>query len=95
MLPSSGFLVLAYKSDNPGVSLQSIFVKLELNELQVWAIHCHIGWHQSEGLALQVVERRPEITATVDQEDMNDLCDAWDEYWLDGSPVYQQTDSGI
>jgi hypothetical protein len=44
-LQSSGYLVLAFQADNPGV----------------WLMHCHIGWHINEGLSLQFVERRDEI----------------------------------
>ena len=33
MLPASGHLVLAFKTDNPGA----------------WLMHCHIGWHTEEG----------------------------------------------
>ncbi|KAL4898691.1 multicopper oxidase-domain-containing protein [Aspergillus ambiguus] len=40
LLPNDGFILIAFKSDNPGV----------------WALHCHIAWHASAGLALQIVE---------------------------------------
>lgn len=33
MLPSAGYLVIALLTDNPGA----------------WLMHCHIGWHTSEG----------------------------------------------
>jgi FtsP/CotA-like multicopper oxidase with cupredoxin domain len=33
MLPGSGYLVIAFKTDNPGT----------------WLCHCHIAWHTSEG----------------------------------------------
>jgi hypothetical protein len=29
MLPENGYLVIAFKTDNPGA----------------WLMHCHIGWH--------------------------------------------------
>ncbi|KAL8363839.1 hypothetical protein RB601_009546 [Gaeumannomyces tritici] len=45
MLPAHGHLVLAFKTDNPGV----------------WLMHCHIGWHTGQGFALQLVERAAEI----------------------------------
>ena len=51
MLPSAGYLVLAFQADNPGI----------------WLMHCHIGWHTSEGFALQFVERYDEIAALVDE----------------------------
>ncbi|KZW01176.1 hypothetical protein EXIGLDRAFT_718938 [Exidia glandulosa HHB12029] len=45
MLPGSGYLILAVKVDNPGT----------------WLFHCHIAWHVSQGLSLQVIERQDEI----------------------------------
>jgi FtsP/CotA-like multicopper oxidase with cupredoxin domain len=33
MLPAAGYLVIAFYTDNPGA----------------WLMHCHIGWHTSEG----------------------------------------------
>ncbi|KAL1861180.1 hypothetical protein Plec18167_002884 [Paecilomyces lecythidis] len=46
MLPASGYLAIAFKTDNPGV----------------WLMHCHIAWHTSEGFAVQLLERESEIT---------------------------------
>jgi FtsP/CotA-like multicopper oxidase with cupredoxin domain len=34
MLPGAGYLVMAFKADNPGA----------------WLCHCHIAWHTSEGM---------------------------------------------
>jgi len=45
MLPSNGYLVLAFKTDNPGA----------------WLMHCHIAWHVSQGLAVQFLERKTDI----------------------------------
>jgi FtsP/CotA-like multicopper oxidase with cupredoxin domain len=64
MLPSSGYLVIAFVTDNPGA----------------WLLHCHIGWHTSEGFALQLVERSTEIAALIDYDTMNSTCAAWDTY---------------
>jgi FtsP/CotA-like multicopper oxidase with cupredoxin domain len=64
MLPGGGHLVLAFKADNPGA----------------WLMHCHIGWHTSEGFALQFVERWDEITALIDYDTLNSTCTAWDTY---------------
>ncbi|KAG9242395.1 multicopper oxidase, partial [Calycina marina] len=41
MLPSSGWLALAFRTDNPGA----------------WVFHCHIFWHVSTGLSIQYLER--------------------------------------
>ncbi|RDL37517.1 uncharacterized protein BP5553_04950 [Venustampulla echinocandica] len=64
MLPASGYLVIAIKTDNPGA----------------WLMHCHIGWHLKEGFALQLVERRDEILPLIDYETLNQTCTAWDAY---------------
>lgn len=61
MLPGSGYLAIAWQTDNPGA----------------WLCHCHIGWHTAEGLALQFIERQSEITALIDGDVLNDTCSAW------------------
>ena len=45
LLPSSGYVVIAFKADNPGS----------------WLFHCHIPWHASSGLALQILERQEDL----------------------------------
>jgi FtsP/CotA-like multicopper oxidase with cupredoxin domain len=77
MLPGSGYLVIAYLTDNPGA----------------WLMHCHIGWHTSEGFALQLVERIDEIAALIDYDTMNSTCAAWDSYATANSVV--EEDSGV
>jgi hypothetical protein len=41
-LPEEGYLIIAFKADNPGA----------------WLVHCHIAAHASGGLAMQVLEDR-------------------------------------
>jgi len=77
MLPASGYLVIAFQTDNPGA----------------WLLHCHIGWHTSEGFALQLVERYDELAALVDYETLEAGCAAWDTYVAAGDVV--EDDSGI
>ncbi|KAI3316497.1 multicopper oxidase [Xylariaceae sp. AK1471] len=77
MLPSGGYLVIAFETDNPGA----------------WLMHCHIGWHTSEGFALQVIERYDEIAALVDSDSLTSTCDAWSTF--QGSNSVVQDDSGI
>ncbi|KAF4847794.1 Laccase [Colletotrichum siamense] len=45
MLPASGYMVIAFPTNNPGA----------------WLCHCHIAWHTSEGFAVQIIERESEI----------------------------------
>jgi len=42
LLPRNGFVVIAFKTDNPGS----------------WLMHCHIAYHASGGLSLQILERQ-------------------------------------
>lgn len=67
-LPGGGYLIIAFKTDNPGT----------------WLLHCHIAWHSSQGLAMQFVEREDEIGATITKgEDAAEQCAAWDAYSSD------------
>ncbi|KAI1848598.1 hypothetical protein JX265_011548 [Neoarthrinium moseri] len=77
MLPASGYLAIAFQTDNPGA----------------WLMHCHIGWHTSEGFALQFVERQDEINALIDYDSLSDNCNAWETYV--GTSSIEQDDSGV
>lgn len=77
MLPASGYLVLAFETDNPGV----------------WLMHCHIGWHTSEGFAMQFIERYDEIAAITNSTRLDDNCDTWTTYQTENS--IEQEDSGV
>ena len=90
-------MVIAFYTDNPGVSRQyhEYLTQercLTLSE-QVWLMHCHIAWHTSEGLAVQVLERESEIGALIDADVMSSTCSAWDDYTAEDDIV--QDDSGI
>ncbi|KAH7127781.1 Cupredoxin [Dactylonectria estremocensis] len=77
MLPASGYLVMAWETDNPGV----------------WLMHCHIGWHTSEGFAVQFIERESEIPALTDSSTLSDVCDAWTSFQEEYT--VEQEDSGV
>lgn len=78
IMPAAGFLVLGFLTDNPGA----------------WLMHCHIGWHTSEGFALQIVEGLDLIEGTVkDKCGMYDTCARWDD-WVNDVAFYQH-DSGV
>lgn len=64
MLPEDGYLVIAFKTDNPGA----------------WLLHCHIGWHTEEGFSIQFVERYDEIKALIDYDKLKNNCKSWDSY---------------
>ncbi|KAJ5584591.1 CAZyme family AA1 [Penicillium hispanicum] len=77
MLMGRGHLLIAFETDNPGA----------------WLMHCHIGWHQSMGLALQFVERYDEIKSLIDYQSLKQGCDTWKAY--DTALGIEQEDSGI
>ena len=77
MLPSSGYLVIGFPADNPGI----------------WLMHCHIGWHTSEGFALQIAERWDDIASLVDYNTLESTCSAWDSY-INADDIVQD-DSGV
>jgi hypothetical protein len=57
-------------------------------------IHCHIAWHVSEGLAMQFIERPPDIPGNVGvTSQWTDNCEAWKTYQDTVDPL--QDDSGI
>ncbi|KAH8664398.1 laccase [Xylariales sp. PMI_506] len=81
MVPANGWLVVGFKSDNPGN----------------WLFHCHIAWHVGEGLSLDFMERRSEQEALIPAADLaayQQVCSDWRAYEATaGSEV--QSDSGI
>ncbi|KAF2760125.1 laccase-1 [Pseudovirgaria hyperparasitica] len=76
-LPASGYVVIAFYTDNPGA----------------WLMHCHIGWHTEEGLAVQFVERQSEIPGLLDNTTLTETCDAWNAFQTSIGLV--EEDSGI
>ncbi|KAF9763604.1 hypothetical protein IL306_003049, partial [Fusarium sp. DS 682] len=83
LLPRSGFVVIAFKADNPGI----------------WLMHCHIARHASEGLAMQVLERQADANRLfpVGSPNMNEaerVCRDW-KAWQAGQADFFEGDSGI
>ena len=78
LLPGGGYLVLAFKADNPGA----------------WLMHCHIAWHASGGLALQILEDRDRIDLSAEEKkSMADTCASWKKW--NATAQLEQDDSGI
>ena len=77
MLPEAGYLVIAFPQDNPGV----------------WLLHCHVGWHTSQGFALQLLEQVGDITSTVDRSTLDGTCKRWKEFATKNNII--QDDSGV
>ncbi|KAK4158983.1 multicopper oxidase-domain-containing protein [Cladorrhinum sp. PSN259] len=95
LLPQGGFVVIAFKTDNPGN----------------WLLHCHIARHASEGLGFQILERReaavkiwPSLNQSAALTEAKRVCDNWADWeancnnWAVGChdpPQPFQDDSGV
>jgi len=85
LMPENGFIIIAFKADNPGS----------------WLLHCHIAGHASQGLALQILERQADAAAmwpkgSPAMQEAATLCSSWDE-WVKTSNTATPlpNDSGI
>ncbi|MCJ1467290.1 hypothetical protein MMC07_005914 [Pseudocyphellaria aurata] len=89
LLPSGGYIIIAFKADNPGV----------------WLMHCHIAWHASSGLALQILERQEKAQQQLTPARLKEtrrVCDNWNTWFANPKNHYNpsdvkvfQDDSGI
>ncbi|KAJ6259587.1 Laccase-2 [Drechslerella dactyloides] len=70
-LPGSGFLVIGFEAKNPGA----------------WLVHCHIAFHASAGLVMQVLELPDQILPTLQRNDRGYVdkykkqCKDWRQSW--------------
>lgn len=71
------YMVLQFVQDNPGA----------------WPLHCHLAWHVSAGLFMQILERPEDIMKQDFDADVFELCDKWDAYTAGNPP--NQIDSGL
>ncbi|KAF4549390.1 Multicopper oxidase-like protein 6 [Elsinoe fawcettii] len=72
-----GYIVLQIEADNPGV----------------WPLHCHIAWHVSGGLYVNVLERPRDISEREIPMVMAQTCRDWWRWTR--SNVVDQIDSGL
>jgi hypothetical protein len=89
LLPKNGFVAIAFRADNPGA----------------WAVHCHIAWHASAGLAFQILESKNDFKELLskkhwDQEQLNRTCGLWKEWHSNPENFWHskgrfQDDSGV
>lgn len=79
MLLGSGYLVVAFKTDNPGA----------------WLMHCHIGWHTDMGLALQFIEQYSAARQLINYDLLNSTCKAWATYVAAQAVEQPTYDDGI
>ena len=84
---AGGYVIIAFKADNPGS----------------WLMHCHIAWHASAGLALQILERQDELIKILSPP--NKLvqtrkgCETWATWFANKNNLWDkdvfQDDAGI
>ena len=77
ILRGNGYLVVQYNTDNPGV----------------WPLHCHIAWHVSGGLYVNLMEQTQKIRQKVIPSTVAQTCRDWADY--SGHNVVAQIDSGL
>ena len=86
IVPANGYLVWQADANNPGS----------------WIFHCHIAWHLSAGLAIQVLENLNAVSKLNVPQSSQQLCQSWNSYTTavggqssGGGDEYQQVDSGL
>lgn len=68
LVPAGGYIIIAFKADNPGV----------------WLMHCHIAFHASSGLALQIIENNSSISIPpANRKILQDGCAKWDKWFAE------------
>ncbi|KAI4169291.1 MAG: hypothetical protein LQ343_005789 [Gyalolechia ehrenbergii] len=77
IVQAQGYLVIQYDTDNPGV----------------WPFHCHIAWHVSGGLYVNLMEHPDQIRQKVVPQTLAQTCRDWSEY--SGHNIVEQIDSGL
>jgi FtsP/CotA-like multicopper oxidase with cupredoxin domain len=63
IIPPTGWAAIAFQADNPGI----------------WPLHCHMAWHLSGGLAMNIMTR-PEDIPKIPQGMRESTCAAWNAY---------------
>ncbi|CCC14584.1 unnamed protein product [Sordaria macrospora k-hell] len=71
-----GYMVMDFVTDNPGV----------------WPLHCHLAWHVSAGLYVNILERPDEIANLTIPDVAGKSCREWTSYRRPLDPVI---DSGV
>ncbi|KAL2751786.1 hypothetical protein ACRALDRAFT_1083767 [Sodiomyces alcalophilus JCM 7366] len=72
--PIYGYLWIAFPIDNPGA----------------WLLHCHIAWHSSAGLSIQILEQTSRIIPLMDEAgaltELEERCAEWKDYYENEHP---------
>ncbi|KAF2491426.1 hypothetical protein BU16DRAFT_515789 [Lophium mytilinum] len=71
-----------------------LVVQIDLNNPGVWPFHCHVAWHVSEGMNINIFEQSPTLEKEVQiPYKMAQTCRDWSA-WT-GTHVVSQIDSGL
>ncbi|KAL9093271.1 MAG: hypothetical protein Q9165_004012 [Trypethelium subeluteriae] len=70
-----------------------IVVQFDLDNPGVWPFHCHIAWHISAGLYINIIERPADINETNIPSVMAQTCRDWSAFT--GTHIPDQIDSGL
>ena len=76
LLPKGGYLIIAFKIDNP----------------DSWLLYCHIVWHASSGLAMQIMEREKDVMKKIFPRrhgETDRVCKNWDEWLKHPDPRFE------
>ena len=85
LLPRHGYMAIGFKTDNPGM----------------WILHCHIAWHASSGLGINIRENEHMIELPQEAIDEKDrVCKNWRTWFADAEEHWYnkhefQEDSGV
>ena len=71
------YLVIEFEANNPGV----------------WALHCHIAWHVSLGLYVNILEAPAKIPGLARADEVAQTCRDWATW--SGQNVVDEIDSGL
>jgi FtsP/CotA-like multicopper oxidase with cupredoxin domain len=71
------YTVLQWEQGNPGV----------------WPFHCHVAWHLSAGMYINIMERPADILEFEVPDEVLGTCDTWEAWQNDH--VTNQVDSGV
>ncbi len=77
LMQPDGYMVYQIDADNPGV----------------WPFHCHIAWHVSGGLYINILEQPDQIQSLDIPSSIPGTCSSWAAYTNQG-PI-DQIDSGL
>ena len=85
LLPGGGYLAIGFKTNNPGI----------------WIMHCHIAWHASSGMAIQIRENEHMVKLSEEATNEKDrVCRNWRAWFAEAEKHHWdahefQEDSGI